>query len=297
LEHKERSLCSNKGLCSEIRPFFVLQSASYFLVVKAKAISRIMGMRYSLLWRYSWHFVCILVHRARQAGPGERMRVMFGKTKIGLALVASATALLTPLVSAQEFHLRLLAATGTVEEIRRALPSSAEINKRDVDGVSTLMLAARSNRDSSVIAVLVGAGADINARTKNGETALIFAVENNQGPDMISALLAAGADIHDRDRLGRTTLIHAALENQNPDLITFLLKAGADLNARDSDGRTALMYAAWVNPNPQVLARILTAGADARMKSNDGTTAADYARRNAAVRESDVLASLENAAK
>jgi ankyrin repeat protein len=75
---------------------------------------------------------------------------------------------------AQEAHLRTLASTGSVQEVREALRYSSEVNKRDTSGVSTLMLAG-SNHDASVIAVLISGGADINARSKSGETALFYA--------------------------------------------------------------------------------------------------------------------------
>ncbi len=144
---------------------------------------------------------------------------------------------------AQETHLRTLAATGTVQEIRDALRDTCEVNKQDADGVSTIMLAASSNRDIGVIAVLVSAGADINARSKSGETALLYAAQSNPTAEMITTLLAAGASLQDRDALGRTALMAAAWGNSNPAVITALLKAGADPKAKSSDGKTALDYA------------------------------------------------------
>jgi ankyrin repeat protein len=142
----------------------------------------------------------------------------------------------------QEEHLRTLAATGTVQEIREALRYSSEVNKRDASGVSTLMLAAGSNHDAGVIAVLVGAGADINLRNRSGESALFYAAQSNPNPEMISTLLAAGAAVDDRDALGRTPLMAAAWGNSNPAVITLLLKAGADAKAKSGIGKTALDY-------------------------------------------------------
>ena len=146
-------------------------------------------------------------------------------------------------ISAQESHLRILAATGTADQIQRALAGSSEINKRDTCGVSTLMLAARSNQDSRVISLLLSAGANINARNRNGETPLIYAAEYNRNPDIVSVLLSAGASVNDRDALGRTALMYAAWLNSNPAVVSLLLKAGADAKARSVDGNTALDYA------------------------------------------------------
>jgi ankyrin repeat protein len=143
----------------------------------------------------------------------------------------------------QEAHLRTLAATGTVQEIREALRYSSEVNKRDASGVSTLMLAAGSNHDVGVIAVLISAGADINLRNRSGESALFYAAQSNPNPEMISALLKAGAALDDRDALGRTPLMAAAWGNSNPAVITLLLTAGADAKAKSGAGKTALDYA------------------------------------------------------
>jgi len=149
---------------------------------------------------------------------------------------------------AQEMHLRTLAATGTAQEIREALRDTCEVNKRDASGVSTIMLAAGSNHDVGVIALLVSAGADINARSRSGETALFYAAQYNPNPEMIATLLAVGAGLEDRDELGRTPLMAAALRSSNPAVITALLRVGADAKAKSSDGETVLDYA-QENPN------------------------------------------------
>lgn len=144
---------------------------------------------------------------------------------------------------AQEAHLRTLAATGSVQEIQEALRYSNEVNKRDASGVSTLMLAAESNHDADVVAILINGGADINARSRSGETVLFYAAQSNPNPEMLSALLAAGAALDDRDALGRTPLMAAAWGNSNPAVVTLLLKAGADAKTKSRVGKTALDYA------------------------------------------------------
>ena len=144
---------------------------------------------------------------------------------------------------AQEAHLRSLAATGTVDQLKVALHSTSEITKQDSSGESALMLAAAYNHDPLVIPLLIGAGANINARNDSGETALIMAAEYNTVPEMITELLKAGADLEDRDGLGRTALMTAAWGNPNPEVTISLLKAGANAKARSYSGQSALEYA------------------------------------------------------
>jgi ankyrin repeat protein len=158
-------------------------------------------------------------------------------------LVAFCGAFLLFPAFSEEFHLRILAATGSVAEIKEALKNSNEITRRDANGVSALMLAASSNHDPSVIPLLISAGADVNARSVTGETALIFAAECNPNPEAVTALLNAGASIEDRDGLGRTPLMAAAWGNSNPAVVAALLKAGADAKTKSFVGKTALDYA------------------------------------------------------
>jgi len=164
---------------------------------------------------------------------------------------------------AQVSSLRVLAATGTAQEIRAALQYGGEVSKRDANGITALMLAAANNRDPAVIPILISAGADINGHSVSGETPLIFAAEQNPNPEMIEALLKAGARIEDQDGLGRT----------------------------------ALMAAAWGNSNPEVISALLKAGANRKIKANDGSFAVDYARNNPKLAGTDVCQLLEGEAK
>ncbi|HUJ74980.1 MAG TPA: hypothetical protein VL359_08985, partial [bacterium] len=56
-------------------------------------------------------------------------------------------------LAAQE-RLRILAATGTADQIVRALQAGADFNDHDWNGVTALMAAAAFNRDPRVVALL-----------------------------------------------------------------------------------------------------------------------------------------------
>ena len=129
-----------------------------------------------------------------------------------LALLLLGLLLASPLV-AQDLHLRVLAATGTAEEVKKALQKGGDFNDHDGTGVTALMAAAGNNHDADVILVLLQFGAAVDTRDTNGETALMFAVERNADPVVIAALLSRGAGIETRDKLGRTPLIYATKSN------------------------------------------------------------------------------------
>jgi 6-phosphogluconolactonase (cycloisomerase 2 family)/uncharacterized caspase-like protein len=137
-----------------------------------------------------------------------------------------------------------LAITGTADEVRTALRSVADINARNKDGWTALMLASRDNQKPEVIALLLKAGADTSARdSRYGRTAQMWAAADNQNPEVLKALLNGGADINFRNMDGETALMAAAANNQNPEVIMMLLRAGADAKAKDSAERTAFDYA------------------------------------------------------
>ena len=155
----------------------------------------------------------------------------------------------------------ILAATGTAEEVQSVIRKRANVNARRQDGATPLMLAALSNPNPKVLAVLIDAGANVNARGEDGITPLMVAAESS-----------------------------------TPGVIELLIDAGADVNPRSTFYRaTPLMWAAGFNPNPEVIALLLDAGADGRAKDREGKTAFDYAKENEALVGTDVYWRLHDA--
>jgi len=184
-----------------------------------------------------------------------------------------------PLVAQTDFF--SLCASGTAIEVSQSIKAGADIEARDQDGWTPLLVAASNNSSYEVITILLKAGANIEVRNKSGATPLIAAAAFNTNPEVISVLVKAGADIQARDNnFGLTPLMAAAAYNSNPEVITSLLKAGADIKDRDKDEWTPLMVAASNNSNPDVITRLLKAGADIKEKNNAGETAFYYAQKN-----------------
>ena len=62
------------------------------------------------------------------------------------------------------------------EVLSLLLEAGADVNARNVDGATALMMAAMHGADSvEVINALIKAGADVNAKTEEGKTALDLA--------------------------------------------------------------------------------------------------------------------------
>ena len=105
------------------------------------------------------------------------------------------------------------------------------------------LLAIAGKVDPEKVRQLIQDGADVNAKDKDGATPLMLAAKINFNPEVLMALIEAGADLNAKNKDGWTSLMVAAQYNPHPKALTALLEAGADAKAKDSKGKTALDYA------------------------------------------------------
>lgn len=119
----------------------------------------------------------------------------------------------------RDSFLRSAVQFGSVECVELAIESGGNINLRDWNYYTPLIIAAKFGR-TSLIPILLAAGADIEARDKNGIT-----------------------------YEGRTPLAMAS-KNGHASLIPILIEAGASLNFRDEHGKVP----SWWTTNLECLA-------------------------------------------
>ena len=112
------------------------------------------------------------------------------------------------------------------------------VNLTGPDGMSPLMYAALFGSAADV-AAMVERGANVNARNDEGVTALMLAALDGA---KVRALLAHGADPNVRSEDGRTAL-HVAAERGALDVVRQLLAAGASVSFNGSDSPLALAAA------------------------------------------------------
>jgi uncharacterized protein len=131
------------------------------------------------------------------------------------------------------------ASAGDLAKVKDCLIAGADVNAKNANGSTALMLAAQEGH-LAVVQSLLAAKADVNLTAGSGNTALLLAAQEGHG-DVVQALIAAGADINAKRGGGVTALMMAA-QNGHTAVVQALLAAKADVSAT-AYGLTALALA------------------------------------------------------
>jgi ankyrin repeat protein/predicted Ser/Thr protein kinase len=200
---------------------------------------------------------------------------------------------------------------GKVDAVKSMLAKGANINERDSDGNTALMVAAEGTaylanalpmvqilidarasleaKDSrgrtalhraaaegrtNVAGLLLNSGALANPKTLDGATPLAYAVEFGKMP-VVQLLIAHNAQVDLADASGTTPLMIAsegtASLPNNAPMVGALLTAGAHVDALDTRGRSAL-YRASAEPRPDAVRLLLEHKAKPNQRASDGST-------------------------
>lgn len=138
------------------------------------------------------------------------------------------------------------AANGDIEQVKALIAQGAEVNAKDENGQTPLLLAL--NRDHLEVAeLLVSSGADVDALDGRTGKPLLLSVGGRK--KRVEFLLSKGADIEAKDGNGLTLLnLIAAYSNERDylEVIELLLEKGADIEARGYGDCTPLQAVAEV---------------------------------------------------
>lgn len=200
--------------------------------------------------------------------------------------------------------------TASIETFQMLIARGANIEAKTVPKGLTPLLHAAQMGDTAAVQALIEAKADINARDKEQATALMLAVSRNvletakmfmtirEGAPMkqlfmppeksdkspatanrlavTRLLIQGGVAVNAVDQDGDTVLNKAARLG-DVELVSLLLTSGAEVNAINKTGRTPLMSAASLN-FPECVTVLLAAGANSQIAAPDGKTALDIAK-------------------
>ena len=170
--------------------------------------------------------------------------------------------------------LHVAAERGNVQRIHSLLQQGADLEARDLDGYSPLMIAVSVEQPEAVNRLLE-AGADVTTQNANGDTPLHIAARNSN-PDLTARLLEADSNPRLRNAEGQTPL-HCLTDGLSPigtssapiETIELLVHSEADINAQDKDGNTPLhLLARGRSPESNHIAlAMLQQGASSRIQN------------------------------
>lgn len=141
---------------------------------------------------------------------------------------------------------------------QKLIQARAQVNIRDIDGTTPLMLAA-IYQSTRYARLLLAHGADLQARDHTGSTALFWAAERGH-PQMVIFLLQKGLDPNTTQRLdGLTPLMEMAAYGDAVS-VKALIARGANVRAKTKAGQTALDFAHFWN-HPEIVKLLQQASA------------------------------------
>jgi hypothetical protein len=149
---------------------------------------------------------------------------------VAMVLLCGGVAGSSHAIAAGEPNCRLAdaASAGDLAKVKDCLATGVDVNAKNANGSTALMLAAQEGR-LTVVAFLLSAKADVNLKAASGNTALLLAAQEGHA-DVVQALIAAGADVNAKRGGGVTALMMAA-QNGHVAVVQALLAAKADMSA------------------------------------------------------------------
>ncbi len=165
--------------------------------------------------------------------------------------------------------------------IHAALDAGAELEAKDSEGRTALMVAAYSNHLEAA-RVLIDAGANVNAQDRILNSPFLYAGASGFS-EIVKMCLKAGADYHVYNRYGGTALIPAC-EKGHLEVIKMLLSdKNYPVNHINKLGWTALLEAIILSDggkkHQEVLRLLIAGGADVNIADGEGVSPLTHARR------------------
>lgn len=185
------------------------------------------------------------------------------------------------------------AARGDAAQVKVLLSSGVNIEARDRDGRTALLLATHGNHVEAA-RLLIAAGADVNAKDSISDTPFLYAGAEGRN-EILKMALGAGADLASTNRYGGTALIPAA-HHGHPETVKILLGTKIKIDHINRLGWTALIEAVILSDggkiHTEIVKLLVDAGANVNIADRDGVTPLNHARRRG---YSEMAAILERA--
>jgi hypothetical protein len=131
---------------------------------------------------------------------------------------------------------------GHFDAVKELVTAGADVNLRNPQGFTPLMLAVLSDRPD-IAGYLIAKGADVDRRDDDGATPLSAAIYHG-ALKCAEILLEAGADANGSERdMPLHNAAYRDFDDTTPDAVKLLREHGANPGRRDKDGHTAREWA------------------------------------------------------
>ena len=164
---------------------------------------------------------------------------------------------------------------GDLDQVRLNVGSRVDINCRDAEGNTPLIIATRGGQ-ADIVEYLLSMGADWRVKNNQGFPAAAYLSDKN-ADRLLAAFLRSGLDVGQAFGSDGRTILHNAARSGYARLAALLLSLRQDPDVRDKDGETPLHYLAYSNDNEKIdrleIARLFAqAGAQVDAKNRSGRT-------------------------
>ena len=169
---------------------------------------------------------------------------------------------------------------GDEEAVLKLLQDGADINVRDAQGRTSLMIATYQH-NTDMVRTLLQAGADVNIRDNNKENPLLHA--GAQGwLDILRLAIEAHADTRLTNRFGGISIIPASERGHVEVVRELLTHTDINVNHVNNLGWTALLEAIILSngdkAHQQIVQLLVDHRADVNLADKDGVTPLQHAR-------------------
>jgi uncharacterized protein len=151
----------------------------------------------------------------------------------------------------------------------------ANVNEKNLTGVTPLGKAIEASRPLATVQCLLKHSADPNIADSSGNTPLIKAVKNGNA-ELVKCLLGSKTIDVNKQNLERNTALHEAAFKGIKEMVDRLLFAGANVNLQNSGGKAPLHRAVAAN-HLTVVKTLLDNGALLDLQDSLGYTPCHYA--------------------